>query len=62
VTKATIKAGVNGLDVAQEEDQFALNEEAKKAGITYIAGLGTTLGIINVLSGLVLIALIQSIR
>ena len=50
VTKAAIKAGINGLDVAQEEDQFALDEEAKKAGITYIAGLGATPGITNVLS------------
>ena len=49
VTKAAIKAGINGLDVAQEEDQFALHEEAKKAEITYIAGLGATLGITNVL-------------
>lgn len=50
VTKVAIKAGINGLDVAQEEDQFALDEEVKKAGITYIAGLGATLGITSVLS------------
>ena len=50
VTKACIKAGINGIDLSAEEDQFALDEEARKAGITYVAGCGATPGTTNVMA------------
>jgi saccharopine dehydrogenase-like NADP-dependent oxidoreductase len=49
VTKACIKAGINGIDLSAEEDQFALDEEAKRAGITYVAGCGATPGTTNLM-------------
>ncbi|UCE15238.1 MAG: saccharopine dehydrogenase NADP-binding domain-containing protein [Candidatus Bathyarchaeota archaeon] len=50
VTKACIKAGTNGIDLSAEENQFALDEEAKKIGITYIAGCGATPGTTNLMA------------
>ena len=50
VTKAAIKARVNGIDVAASRDQFALSPGAKKAGITYIAGCGATPGTTNLMA------------
>ena len=50
VTKACIKAGINGIDLSSEPDQFALDEKAKNAGITYIAGCGATPGTTNMMA------------
>jgi len=50
VTKACIKAGVNGIDLSAEEDQYALDKEAKKVGITYVAGCGATPGTTNLMA------------
>lgn len=50
VTRACIKAGVNGIDLSAEEDQFALDQEAKNVGITYIAGCGATPGTTNLMA------------
>jgi saccharopine dehydrogenase-like NADP-dependent oxidoreductase len=50
VTKACIKAGINGIDLSSEPDQFALDEKAKNAGITYIAGCGATPGTTNMMT------------
>jgi saccharopine dehydrogenase-like NADP-dependent oxidoreductase len=50
VTKACIKAGINGIDLSSEPDQFALDKEAKNAGITYIAGCGATPGTTNLMA------------
>ncbi|MEM1540138.1 MAG: saccharopine dehydrogenase C-terminal domain-containing protein [Candidatus Bathyarchaeia archaeon] len=50
VTKACIKAGVNGIDLSAEEDQFVLDDAAKKAGITYVAGCGATPGVTNLMA------------
>jgi saccharopine dehydrogenase-like NADP-dependent oxidoreductase len=50
VTQAAIKAGVNGIDVASTEDQFGLDDKAKKAGITYVAGCGATPGTTNLMA------------
>jgi len=50
VTKACIKAGINGIDLSAEEDQFALDEEAKRVGITYVAGCGATPGTTNLMA------------
>lgn len=50
VTKACIKAGVNGIDLSAEENQFALDNKAKDAGITYVAGCGATPGTTNLMA------------
>jgi len=50
VTKACIKAGINGIDLSAEESQFALDEEAKRVGITYVAGCGATPGTTNLMA------------
>ena len=50
VTKACIKAGINGIDLSAEENQFTLDNEAKDAGITYIAGCGATPGTTNLMA------------
>ena len=50
VTKACIKAGINGIDLSTEQSQFDLDAEAKKAGITYIAGCGATPGTTNLMA------------
>lgn len=50
VTKACIKARINGIDLSAEQDQFTLDEEAKKAGITYVAGCGATPGTTNLMA------------
>jgi saccharopine dehydrogenase-like NADP-dependent oxidoreductase len=50
VTKACVKAGVNGIDLSSEPDQFALDEKAKNVGITYIAGCGATPGTTNMMA------------
>jgi len=50
VTLAAIKAKVNGIDVASTEDQYDLDAQAKKAGITYVAGCGATPGTTNMMA------------
>jgi len=50
VTNACIKARVNGIDLSAEQDQFALDGKAKKAGITYVAGCGATPGTTNLMA------------
>ena len=50
VTKACVEAGVCGIDVATEESQFDLNDEAKKAGILYVPGCGATPGTTNLMA------------
>jgi lysine 6-dehydrogenase len=50
VTKACIKAGINGIDLSTEQGQFDLDAEAKNAGITYIAGCGATPGTTNLMA------------
>jgi saccharopine dehydrogenase (NAD+, L-lysine-forming) len=54
VLKAVIEAGINFVDVDDDYDAtkkcLDLNEDAKKAGITAIIGLGATPGITNVLA------------
>jgi lysine 6-dehydrogenase len=50
VTKACVKTGINGIDLSSEPDQFALDEKAKNAGITYIAGCGATPGTTNMMA------------
>ena len=50
VTKACIEAGVNGLDVSTEEEQWDYDAEAKKRGILFVPGIGATPGITNVMA------------
>ena len=50
VTKAAMKARVNGIDVASTEDQYGLSVDARKAGITYVAGCGATPGTTNLMA------------
>jgi saccharopine dehydrogenase-like NADP-dependent oxidoreductase len=50
VTKACVEAGVNGLDVSTEEDQWDYDAAAKEKGIVFIPGVGATPGITNVMA------------
>ena len=50
VTRACVEAGVNGLDVSTEEDQWSYDAAAKAAGIVFIPGVGATPGITNVMA------------
>jgi len=46
-----IKAGLSVVDMVFEEDQWKLNGDAKKAGVTIIPGFGVHPGIANVFVG-----------
>ncbi|MFZ5918389.1 MAG: saccharopine dehydrogenase family protein [Chloroflexota bacterium] len=50
VTRACIQAGVNGLDVSTEQDQWSLDAAAREKGIVFIPGVGATPGITNVMA------------
>lgn len=50
VTRACVDAGVNGLDVSSEEDQWDLDGAAKAKDIIFIPGVGATPGITNVMA------------
>ena len=50
VTKACVEVGVNGLDVATEEDQWSHDAVAKEKDIVYIPGVGATPGITNAMA------------
>ena len=50
VTKACIEAGVSGLDVSTEQDQWSYDAAAKGKNIVFIPGVGATPGITNVMA------------
>ena len=50
VTKACVEVGVNGLDVATEEDQWSYDDAAKDKDLIYIPGVGATPGITNAMA------------
>ena len=50
VTKACVEAGVCGLDVSTEEDQWDYDDAAKDKGIVFIPGMGATPGITNAMA------------
>ena len=50
VTRACIEAGVNGLDVSTEEDQWDYDVVAREKGIVFIPGVGAAPGITNVMA------------
>jgi lysine 6-dehydrogenase len=50
VTKACVGAGVSGLDVSTEEDQWSYDAAARDRGIVFIPGMGATPGITNAMA------------
>jgi len=50
VTRACAETGVNGLDVATEENQWSYDAVAKEKNMVYIPGMGATPGITNVMA------------
>lgn len=52
VTKACVEAGVSGLDVSTEEEQWDYHNAAKEKDIIFIPGVGATPGITNVMGRL----------
>jgi lysine 6-dehydrogenase len=50
VTRACVEAGVSGLDVSTEEDQWSYDGAAKAQDIVFIPGVGATPGITNVMA------------
>lgn len=50
VTKACVEAGVNGLDVSTEKEQWDFDAAAKDKGIIFIPGVGATPGITNAMA------------
>lgn len=50
VTKACVAAGVSGLDVSTEEEQWDYDAAAKEKGIVFIPGMGATPGITNAMA------------
>jgi lysine 6-dehydrogenase len=50
VTRACVEAGVNGLDVSTEEDQWDYDAAARKKDIIFIPGVGATPGITNAMA------------
>jgi lysine 6-dehydrogenase len=50
VTKACVEAGVSGLDVSTEEDQWGYDAAAKAKDMVFIPGMGATPGITNAMA------------
>ena len=50
VTRACVEAGVNGLDVSTEEDQWSYHAAAVDKDIVFIPGMGATPGITNAMA------------
>jgi saccharopine dehydrogenase-like NADP-dependent oxidoreductase len=50
VTKACVEAGVNGLDVSTEEDQWDYDAAARDKDIIFVPGVGATPGITNAMA------------
>ncbi|MCR4406478.1 MAG: saccharopine dehydrogenase NADP-binding domain-containing protein [Anaerolineae bacterium] len=50
VTRACVEAGVSGLDVSTEEDQWDYDAAARQKGIVFVPGVGATPGITNIMA------------
>ena len=50
VTKACVEAGVSGLDVSTEEEQWSYDAVARGRAIVFIPGVGATPGITNAMA------------
>ncbi len=49
VTRACVSAGVSGCDVSSVEEQFAMDTVAREKGVLFVAGVGATPGITNIM-------------
>jgi saccharopine dehydrogenase-like NADP-dependent oxidoreductase len=49
VTRACVSAGVSGCDVSSVEEQFMLDYEARRKGVVFVAGVGATPGVSNMM-------------
>lgn len=50
VTRACVEAGVHGLDVSTEQDQWGYDAAAREKGIVFVPGVGATPGITNAMA------------
>lgn len=50
VTKACVEAGISGLDVSTEEDQWSYDKTAQNKDMVFIPGVGATPGITNAMA------------
>ncbi|MGC9334509.1 MAG: saccharopine dehydrogenase family protein [Anaerolineae bacterium] len=50
VTRACVEAGVSGLDVSTEEDQWSYDAAARQKGIVFVPGVGATPGVTNAMA------------
>ena len=50
VTRYAVELGLNGVDVATEEDQYSLNDAAVEKGVTFVPGVGATPGTSNLMA------------
>jgi lysine 6-dehydrogenase len=50
VTRACIEAGVHGLDVSTEKEQWDYDDQAREKELVFIPGVGATPGITNVMA------------
>jgi lysine 6-dehydrogenase len=50
VTRACVEAGVNGLDVSTEEEQWDYDAAAREKDIIFVPGVGATPGITNAMA------------
>jgi saccharopine dehydrogenase-like NADP-dependent oxidoreductase len=50
VTRACVEAGISGLDVSTEEEQWDFDAAAKEKDIVFIPGMGATPGITNAMA------------
>jgi len=50
VTRACVEAGVSGLDVSTEEDQWSYDAATREKDIVFIPGVGATPGITNAMA------------
>jgi lysine 6-dehydrogenase len=50
VTRACVEAGVSGLDVSTEEDQWSYDAAAREKAIVFVPGVGATPGITNAMA------------
>ncbi|HEW93148.1 MAG TPA: hypothetical protein ENF47_00375, partial [Thermoprotei archaeon] len=50
VTRYAVELGLNGVDVATEEDQYSLNDAAVEKGVTFVPGVGATPGTTNIMT------------
>lgn len=50
ITQAAVEAGVPGLDLGSEEEQYAYHQAAQRKGITFVTAFGATPGTTNMMA------------